>query len=58
MLVVTFRTLKVHKTGMYADEMENHRKYKSPQQLSAEFIKNLQHNRSADTNRIVNSFKR
>lgn len=57
MLLITLRTLTIHKTGLYDEVEQRHRKYESPKQLSSEFIKNLGQNRSAETNLIVTSFK-
>lgn len=58
MLLITFRTLTTHKSGFYSEEVDKHRKYESPRQQSAEMLKNLQQNKSVDTQLIVVAFKR
>lgn len=58
MLIITLRTLTLHKTGFYDEVDQKHRRYESPKQLSSDFIKHLGTNRSAETNLIVNALKR
>lgn len=58
MLLITIRTLSMHKSGFYGEDVDKHRKYESPKQQSAEMLKNLQQNRSTDTQLIVIAFKR
>lgn len=48
----------MHKSGFYGEEVDKHRRYESPKQQSADMLKNLQQNKSADTQLIVIAFKR
>lgn len=58
MLLITIRTLTMHKSGFYTEDVDKHRRYESPRQQSAEMLKTLQQNRSTDTQLIVIAFKR